>query len=107
MQLQWGIEQVKIIDCPLNGPCNAQEFVCGGEVKQRPDVNANVGDWVDYIYLENNTMGVIHEWWCHVASGYWFIAERDTAADTISRTWPTGAYFDEIEQRPDPESEQS
>ena len=23
------------------------------------------------------------EWWCHTPSGYWFIAERDTARDEI------------------------
>jgi sarcosine oxidase subunit delta len=82
---------VKIIDCPLNGPCNAQEFICGGEVKARPfGVKAADSEWVDYIYLENNTMGVVREWWCHLASSYWFIVERDTATDTIIRTYPAG-----------------
>jgi sarcosine oxidase subunit delta len=80
---------VKIIDCPLNGPCNAQEFICGGEVKTRPSgLEAADSEWVDYIYLENNTMGVVMEWWCHLASSYWFIVERDTATDTIIRTYP-------------------
>ena len=32
--------------------------------------------------------GIKREWWCHIASGYWFIAERDTARDVIIETYP-------------------
>ena len=31
--------------------------------------------------------GVKREWWCHTPSGYWFIAERDTARDEILATY--------------------
>ena len=83
---------MKVINCPLNGPRNAQEFVCGGEVKRPPAPDATgqgpeVRQWADYIFLEENLQGVVREWWCHVASGYWFIAERDTASDTFLRTY--------------------
>ena len=83
---------MKIINCPLNGPRNAQEFVCDGEVKQQPDQNnsgldTDIQPWVDYIFMEKNLPGVVCEWWCHVASGYWFVAERDTVTDTILRTY--------------------
>ena len=27
------------------------------------------------------------EWWCHTPSGYWFIAERDTARDEFLATY--------------------
>jgi sarcosine oxidase subunit delta len=58
---------MKIINCPMNGPRNAQEFVCGGEVKQLPDVrDAGAQQWADYIFMENNSAGVVREWWCHV-----------------------------------------
>jgi sarcosine oxidase subunit delta len=30
----------------------------------------------------------VREWWFHVPSGYWFIAERDTATDEILHTYP-------------------
>lgn len=80
---------MKIINCPLNGPRNAQEFICGGEVTTRPDPSTvDVAAWVDYVYLENNTRGVVKEWWCHVASAYWFIVERDTGTDEILRSYP-------------------
>ncbi len=83
---------MKIINCPLNGPRNAQEFVCGGEVKLPPDQhsfgqNTDSQQWVDYIFMEENLRGVVTEWWCHVASGYWFIAERNTITDIIVRTY--------------------
>ncbi len=85
---------MKIINCPLNGPRNAQEFVCGGEVKLRPGQHnsgqdTGIKQWVDYIFMEENRQAVVTEWWCHLASGYWFIAERDTVSDTMLRTYPS------------------
>ena len=35
------------------------------------------------MFLENNAAGVIREWWCHVPTTYWFIAERNTVTDEI------------------------
>ena len=35
------------------------------------------------MFLENNTAGVIREWWCHVPTSFWFIAERNTVTDEI------------------------
>ena len=85
---------MKLIDCPLNGPRNAQEFICAGEVKPMPDPHAcSDSAWVDYVFLENNTAGVVREWWCHVPTAFWFIAERDTVTDTIIRTYPAGEVF--------------
>jgi len=89
---------MKIINCPLNGPCNAQEFVCGGEVKLPPTQNkppegADIEPWADYIFMQENPRGLTTEWWCHVASGYWFIAERDTITDTMLRTFTCQEWF--------------
>ena len=85
---------MKILNCPLNGPRNVQEFVWGGEVKAMPDpVNCSDSEWAEFTFLENNTAGVIREWWCHVASSYWFIAERNTVTDEIIRTYPAGEIF--------------
>jgi sarcosine oxidase subunit delta len=85
---------MKIINCPLNGPRNAQEFVHGGEVLPMPDPNRCAdADWTAFIFLENNTAGVVREWWCHVATAYWFIAERDTVKDAFIRTYDPSELF--------------
>lgn len=85
---------MKIMPCPLNGPRNISEFVWGGEVRAMPDPTACSDDeWAEYVFLEDNTAGVIREWWCHVPTSYWFIAERNTVTDEILRTYPAGELF--------------
>ncbi|MDH3229932.1 MAG: sarcosine oxidase subunit delta [Alphaproteobacteria bacterium] len=85
---------MKILNCPLNGPRNIAEFIYGGEVTQMPDPNAcSDAEWADYVLMENNTAGVIREWWCHAATAYWFIAERNTVTDEIIRTCPAREVF--------------
>ena len=79
---------MKIMHCPLNGPRNISEFVYGGEVTEMPDpATASDAEWADHVFLENNRRGIVREWWLHVATAYWFIAERDTATDDIIRTY--------------------
>ncbi len=41
----------------------------------------------DYVFNRSGVPGVKREWWCHTPSGYWFIAERDTARDEFMRTY--------------------
>ncbi len=85
---------MKIMPCPLNGPRNILEFVCFGEVKSMPDPKGSSDqEWADYIWFSNNPAGVVREWWCHVPTVYWFIAERNTVTDEIVRTYPAGALF--------------
>lgn len=84
---------MKIIHCPLNGPRNAQEFVQGPEVRATPGADAPDGDWAAYVFLEDNRKGVVREWWCHVPTNYWFIGERDTATDTMLRTFDASEIF--------------
>ncbi|MGD9538570.1 MAG: sarcosine oxidase subunit delta [Alphaproteobacteria bacterium] len=87
---------MKIINCPLNGPRNAQEFVHGGEVVAMPDPNGcSDAEWADFVFLENNVAGMVREWWCHVPTAYWFIAERDTVKDEFIRTYDAGELFRE------------
>ena len=50
-------------------------------------------DWADFIWMTNNTAGVVREWWCHTATNYWFIAERNTVTDQILRTYPASEIF--------------
>ena len=83
---------MKIMTCPLNGPRNISEFVCGGEVKEAPPLAAQAGDWARYVYAERNLAGLVHEWWLHVPTAYWFIAARDTRTDEILRTMSVEDY---------------
>ena len=85
---------MKLIDCPLNGPRNAQEFINGGEVSEMPDpARCSTEEWADYVFLEENRKGVVREWWCHLPTSYWFIGERDTATDEIVKTYPASEIF--------------
>jgi len=86
---------MKIMNCPLNGPRNIQEFAYGGEVVPQPAADADAEQWADWVFMQNNTAGVVREWWLHVTSGYWFIAERDTVRDEILRTYPASEVFRE------------
>ena len=87
---------MKIMPCPLNGPRNIQEFVCAGPVEPHPDPNRCTDDeWAAYVWLEENVAGVVREWWCHVATSYWFIAERNTVTDEILSTYPASQVFAE------------
>ena len=87
---------MKRMICPLNGPRNIQEFVYGGDVVAQPDSQTcSDAEWADYVFLEDNRAGVVQEWWCHVASAYWFIAERNRVTDEILRTFDPGELFGE------------
>jgi sarcosine oxidase subunit delta len=78
---------MKLMTCPINGPRVISEFAYGGEVRSMPDPEkAGDADWADYVFNRNSLPAVKAEWWCHTPSGVWFIAERDTATDTILRT---------------------
>ncbi len=84
---------MKIMNCPLNGPRNISEFICGGEVRAMPDpATGSDGAWVDYLFMENNTAGVVYEWWCHLPTTYWFIARRDTRTEEILETMAVGDF---------------
>lgn len=93
---------MKILNCPLNGPRNINEFTYGGEVKTAPDeITCTDAQWAAYIFNCENKAGVVREWWMHNASSYWFIAERNTATDEIIRT------FDAIELFPKAQNKES
>lgn len=96
---------MKIMHCPLNGPRNISEFVSGGEVTTMPEPSETDDKaWADYIWMKNNTAGVVTEWWCHVPTAYWFMADRNTVTDEIIRTYPaTELYKERITFKADPE----
>ena len=85
---------MKLMTCPLNGVRNISEFVYGGEVSNMLDPNTcSEREWAEYLFMENNTRGVIREWWLHVPSSYWFIAERDTVSNEIIKTYPASEIY--------------
>ena len=87
---------MKLMHCPMNGPRNISEFVYGGEVIEMPEPdNCSDQEWADYIFMENNSKGVVYEWWMHVPTSYWFIAERNTETDEILKTFPASELFNQ------------
>lgn len=79
---------MKMMRCPINGLRNISEFLYGGEVKQMPDpISCSDREWSEYVFIQNNTNGVVTEWWMHVPTSTWFIAERDTASDQVIKTF--------------------
>lgn len=53
-----------------------------------PDPNS-VSDktWAEYVFHRAGAPGLKREWWYHIPSGVWFIAERDTLRDRVIRTY--------------------
>jgi sarcosine oxidase subunit delta len=83
---------MKQFTCPLNGLRNIDEFVYGGPVKTIPEPDAPPETWADYAFIEDNSGGRLFEWWLHVPSAFWFIAERDTTRDEVFRTMTVAEY---------------
>ncbi|HET6879630.1 MAG TPA: sarcosine oxidase subunit delta [Pirellulales bacterium] len=83
---------MKLLTCPINGPRPLSEFVFGGEVRTMPDpVTSSDDDWADYVFNRSGEPGVRREWWYHLASGTWFVAERDNLRDEFLRTYLYGS----------------
>lgn len=78
---------MKIMSCPINGSRPISEFVYGGEIRSMPDPQVDDLTWADYVFNRNGAPGIKQEWWCHIPSNTWFIAERDTQKAEILRTY--------------------
>ena len=77
---------MKILECPLNGPRNIAEFTYGGEYRPPPDPDgASDRAWAEQVFFQDNRAGPVLEWWCHTASSFWFLVERDTRTDDVLR----------------------
>jgi sarcosine oxidase subunit delta len=40
------------------------------------------------VFNRSGSPGAKYEWWCHIASGYWFVVLRDTVRDMVIATFP-------------------
>lgn len=90
---------MKIMTCPLNGPRNISEFICGREVKEMPDPSACSDQaWAAHLFLEDNIAGEVVEWWMHVPTSYWFIVRRNTITEEIIETYTVGEFFGEPQE---------
>lgn len=79
---------MKVLLCPLNGRRNISEFTYGGEYRPLPDPDqCNDRAWAEHVFFHDNTAGVVIEWWCHTATAFWFLVERNTYTDEIMRTF--------------------
>ena len=82
---------MKILTCPINGPRPIDEFAYGGEAREMPDhQSCSDAEWADYVFNRAGAPGTKKEWWYHVPSGTWLIAERHTATDQVARTYLWG-----------------
>ena len=56
-----------------------------------PDpATASDAQWAAYTFHRQGEPGVRREWWYHLASGTWFVAERDNVRDEFLRTYMYG-----------------
>ncbi len=93
---------MKRISCPVNGVRNVSEFICGGEVTEMPDPrDCSDRDWASYLFMRENKRGLVREWWLHVPTSYWFIAERNTATNEIVSTYPATELYQQRIDFPD------
>ena len=78
-----------IINHPLLGPRDAQEFVYLGEASliNRPDgLTASLQEMHDYAYLRDNPAGEHRELWYHEQGDRsWLVVTRNTLTHEISK----------------------
>src|SRR5918998_2149918 len=81
-----------LLPCPNCGPRDVNEFVCAGEVTERPKTTPSLRELTSYVYFRRNAAGVQREWWFHrLGCELWFQAERDTRTNEVLRTEVPGA----------------
>lgn len=78
------------IPCPHCGLRDYTEFHYAGDAT-KPRPAHGTGDlraWHDYVFLFDNPKGMHLEYWQHVEGcRQWLVLERDTATNTVGRSW--------------------
>lgn len=83
---------MKILNCPMNGPRNIDEFQSLGAVRADPEPDTlSDADWSRHLFRSENRRGVVTEWWRHVPSNFVFLAECDIVTNEIHRTFEANA----------------
>jgi len=78
------------IPCPHCGLRDYTEFHYAGDAtKLRPaHGTGDLHAWHDYVFLFDNPKGTHLEYWQHVEGcRQWLVLERDTATNTVGRSW--------------------
>ena len=74
-----------LIPCPHCGMRPKEEFTIKGSADvRRPAPEADAHAWLDYVYLRENPMGRLSEYWHH-SSGCrrWLVVARDSVSHDI------------------------
>ena len=91
------------IPCPHCGVRDYTEFHYAGDAsKPRPAHGSdNLQAWHDYVFLFDNPKGTHREYWQHVEGcRQWLVLERDTATNTVGRSWLARDYLTEQSHAP-------
>lgn len=76
-----------LVTCPNCGPREVQELRCAGESTSRPKTTPTQRELNEYVYFRANEAGPQREWWFCRSCEDWFLAERNTVTNIVSRTW--------------------
>ena len=75
------------IDCPLCGSRDRREFTYRGDALalERPDPEAPVEVWTDYLHNRDNPAGLTRELWYHeLGCAAWLVVTRNVTSHEIS-----------------------
>ncbi len=74
-----------LIPCPHCGIRPTEEFDIRGAVPgPRPEDDADLPQWIDYVHLRENPRGRLQEHWHHVGGcRRWLVVERDTRTHQV------------------------
>lgn len=73
------------IPCPHCGERDRREFTYQGadEILDRPDREATVEAFADYLHLRTNPAGDTRDLWYHDPCGTWLLVERNTVTHAV------------------------
>ena len=75
------------INCPVCGERDRREFYYVGDAVtlERPEQNADLDVWDDYLHLRENPAGLTRDLWHHEAGcGAWLVVTRNTVTHAVS-----------------------
>ncbi|MBY0337308.1 MAG: sarcosine oxidase subunit delta [Acetobacteraceae bacterium] len=74
-----------LIPCPYCGERGADEFtVIGAADPMRPEPDAPMEAWVEYVHVRDNAFGPHRELWHHVhGCRQWLVVTRDTRTHAV------------------------
>ncbi len=75
------------LKCPICGERDRREFYYVGDAValDRPERDAGIDAWDDYVHLRDNPAGMTRDLWHHEAGcGAWLVVTRDTVTHKIA-----------------------